>query len=96
MALVLASLHFDLDALCQQVLGSTKIPTVEDLIYQLLWLSSSVTTTAPIIIDNSTMVTQTSDHGHNGGQSNQPSRTYCHKPRHSWDKGFTLTVILLD
>ena len=69
MILVLAGLHFDLDALRQQVLGNAEIPTMEDLINRLLWLFSS--TTIPIIIDNATLVTQTSDHGHGGGQSNR-------------------------
>ena len=36
MVLVLAGLHSDFDALRQQVLGNAEIPTVEDLINQLL------------------------------------------------------------
>ena len=65
MVLVLAGLHSDLDALRQQVLGNAEIPTVKDLINRLLQFSTSTTT--PIITDNATLVTQTSDRGCGGG-----------------------------
>ena len=70
MVLVLAGLHSDFDALRQQVLGNAEIPTVEDLINQLLRLSSSTTTT-PIITDNATLVTQTSNRRRGDGRSNR-------------------------
>ncbi|RVW83021.1 Retrovirus-related Pol polyprotein from transposon RE1 [Vitis vinifera] len=93
MVLTLISLRPDLETVCDQILGSSSIPSLDDVFACLLRISSTQTLPSDNTLDSSVLVSQTNSRGRrsgNRGRSQRPHCTYCNKLGHTRDRCYQL------
>ena len=93
MVLTLIGLRPDLETVRDHILGSSSIPSLDDVFARLLRISSTQTLTSDNTSDSSVLVSQTnSQGGHSGnrGRGQRPHCTYCNKLGHTRDRCYQL------
>ncbi|RVX20027.1 hypothetical protein CK203_004565 [Vitis vinifera] len=93
MVLTLISLRPDLETICDQILGSSSVPSLDDVFVRLLRISSTQTLPSDNTSDSSVLVSQTSSRGGrsgNRGRGQHPHCTYCNKLGHTRDRCYQL------
>ncbi|RVW99699.1 Retrovirus-related Pol polyprotein from transposon RE1 [Vitis vinifera] len=96
MVLTLIGLRPDLETVRDQILGSSSVPSLDDVFARLLRISSTQTLPSDNTSDSSVLVSQTNSRGGrsgNRGRGQRPHCTYCNKLGHTRDRWFSsLTV----
>ncbi|RVW34794.1 hypothetical protein CK203_078054 [Vitis vinifera] len=92
MVLTLIGLRSDLEPVCDQILGSSSVPSLDDVFARLLRIS---TQTLPFdsTSDSSVLVSQTNSRGGRSstqGRGQRPHCTYCNKLGHTRDRCYQL------
>ncbi|RVW15025.1 Retrovirus-related Pol polyprotein from transposon RE2 [Vitis vinifera] len=95
MVLTLIGLQPDLETVCDQILGSSSVPSLDNVFARLLRISSTQTLTLPSdnTLDSSVLVSQTNSRGGrsgNRGRGQRPHCTYCNKLGHTRDRCYQL------
>ncbi|RVX16620.1 Retrovirus-related Pol polyprotein from transposon RE2 [Vitis vinifera] len=93
MVLTLIGLHPDLETVHDQILGSSSIPSLDDVFAHLLRIFSTQTLSSDNISDSSVLVSQTNSRGGcsgNRGRGQRPHCTYCNKLGHTHDRCYQL------
>ncbi|WJZ94583.1 hypothetical protein VitviT2T_013425 [Vitis vinifera] len=88
MVLTLIGLRPDLETVRDQILGSSSIPSLDDVFTRLLRISSTQTLSSDNTSDSSVLVSQTNSRGGrsgNRGRGQRPHCTYCNKLGHTRD-----------
>ncbi|RVW95634.1 Retrovirus-related Pol polyprotein from transposon RE2 [Vitis vinifera] len=95
MVLTLIGLQPDLETVRDQILGSSSVPSLDNVFARLLRISSTQTLTLPSdnTLDSSVLVSQTNSRGGrsgNRGKGQRPHCTYCNKLGHTRDRCYQL------
>ncbi|RVX10963.1 Retrovirus-related Pol polyprotein from transposon RE1 [Vitis vinifera] len=93
MVLTLIGLRPNLEPICDQILGSSSVPSLDDVFARLLRISSTQTLPSDSTSDSSVLVSQTTSRGgRNGtrGRGQRPHCTYCNKLGHTRDRCYQL------
>ena len=93
MVLTLIGLRPDLETVDDQILGSSSVPSLDDVFARLLRISSTQTFPSDNTSDSSVLVSQTNSRGgHSGnrGRGQRPHCTYCNKLGHTRDRCYQL------
>ncbi|RVW93488.1 hypothetical protein CK203_035084 [Vitis vinifera] len=89
MVLTLIGLRPDLETNYDQILGSSSVPSLDDVFVRLLRISSTQNLPFDNTSDSSVLVSQTNSRGGrsgNRGRSQRPHYTYCNKLGHTRDR----------
>ena len=89
MVLTLIGLRPDLETVRDQILGSSSVPSLDDVFALLLRISSTQTLPSDNTSDSSVLVSQTNSRGGrsgNRGKGQRPHCTYCNKFGHTRDR----------
>ena len=93
MILTLIGLRPDLETVRDQILGSSSLPSLDDVFARLLHISSTQTLPSDNTSDSSVLVSQTNSRGGrsgNRGRGQRPHCTYCNKLGHTRDRCYQL------
>ncbi|RVW36121.1 hypothetical protein CK203_079639 [Vitis vinifera] len=93
MVLTLVGLRPDLEPVRDQILGSSSVPSLDDVFARLLRISSTQTLPFDSTSDSSVLVSQTSSRGGRSGtrgRGQSPHCTYCNKLGHTRDRCYQL------
>ena len=93
MVLTLIGLRPDLELIRDQILGSSSVPSLDDVFARLLRISSTQTLPSDSTSDSSVLVSQTTSRGGrsgNRGRDQCPHCTYCNKLGHTRDRCYQL------
>nr|CAN76133.1 hypothetical protein VITISV_036298 [Vitis vinifera] len=93
MVLTLIDLRPDLEPVRDQILGSSSVPSLDDVFARLLRISSTQTLPFDSTSDSSVLVSQTSSRGGRSGtrgRGQRPHCTYCNKLGHTRDRCYQL------
>ncbi|KAJ9687350.1 hypothetical protein PVL29_016010 [Vitis rotundifolia] len=93
MVLTLIGLRPDLEPVRDQILGSSSVPSLDDVFARLLRISSTQTLPFDSTSDSSVLVSQTSSRGGRSGtrgRGQRPHYTYCNKLGHTRDRCYQL------
>ncbi|RVW53095.1 Retrovirus-related Pol polyprotein from transposon TNT 1-94 [Vitis vinifera] len=93
MVLTLIGLRPDLEPIRDQILGSSSVPSLDDVFARLLRISSTQTLTSDSASDSSVLVSQTTSRGGRSGtrgRGQRPQCTYCNKLGHTRDRCYQL------
>ncbi|RVW50800.1 Retrovirus-related Pol polyprotein from transposon TNT 1-94 [Vitis vinifera] len=92
MVLTLIGLRPDLEPIRDQILGSSSVPSLDDVFARLLRLSSTQTLPSASASDSSVLVSHYSRGGRSGtrGRGQRPHCTYCNKLGHTRDRCYQL------
>ena len=93
MVLTLIGLHPDLETVHDQILGSSSIPSLDDVFVRLLRISSTQTLSSDNTSHSSVLISQTNSRGGrsgNRGRGQRPHCTYCNKFGHTRDRCYQL------
>ncbi|RVW65710.1 Retrovirus-related Pol polyprotein from transposon TNT 1-94 [Vitis vinifera] len=93
MVLTLIGLRPDLEPIRDQILGSSSIPSLDDVFARLLRISSTQTLPSDSASDSSVLVSQTTSRGGRSGtrgRGQRPHCTYCNKLGHTRDRCYQL------
>ena len=93
MVLTLIGLRPDLETVRNQILGSSSIPSLDDVFARLLRISSTQPLPSNSTSDSSMLVSQTNSRGGrsgNRGRGQRPQCTYCNKLGHTRDRCYQL------
>ena len=93
MVLTLIGLHPDLETVRDQILGSSSVPSLDDVFARLRRSSSTQTLPFDNTSDSSVVVSQTNSQGGrsgNRGRGQHPHCTYCNKRGHTHDRCYQL------
>ncbi|RVX09376.1 Retrovirus-related Pol polyprotein from transposon TNT 1-94 [Vitis vinifera] len=93
MVLTLIGLRPDLEPIRDQILGSSSIPSLDDVFARLLRLSSTQTLPSASASDSSVLVSHTTSRGGRSGtrgRGQRPHCTYCNKLGHTRDRCYQL------
>ncbi|RVW84207.1 hypothetical protein CK203_045300 [Vitis vinifera] len=93
MVLTLIGLRPDLELVRDQILGSSSVPSLDDVFARLLRISSTQTLPLDSTSDSSVLVSQTSSRGGRSGtrgRGQRPHCTYCNKLGHTRDRCYQL------
>ena len=95
MVLTLIGLQPDLETVRDQILGSSSVPSLDNVFARLLRISSTQTLTLPSdnTLDSSVLVSQTNSRGGrsgNRGRGQRPHCTYCNKLGYTGDRCYQL------
>ncbi|RVW23858.1 hypothetical protein CK203_094435 [Vitis vinifera] len=93
MVLTLIGLRPNLKTVRDQILGSSSVPSLDDVFARLLRISSTQTLPSDNTSDSSVLVSQTSSRGGrsgNRGRGQRPHCTYCNKLGHTRDRCYQL------
>ncbi|KAJ9672576.1 hypothetical protein PVL29_025979 [Vitis rotundifolia] len=93
MVLTLIGLRPDLEPVRDQILGSSSVPSLDDVFARLLRISSTQTLPFDSTSDSSVLVSQTSSRGGRSGtrgRGQRPHCTYCNKLGHTRDRCYQL------
>ncbi|RVW70757.1 Retrovirus-related Pol polyprotein from transposon RE1 [Vitis vinifera] len=93
MVLTLIGLRPDLEPVRDQILGSSSVPSLDDVFARLLRISSTQTLPFDSTSDSSVLVSQTSSQGGRSGtrgRGQRPHCTYCNKLGHTRDRCYQL------
>ncbi|RVW45709.1 hypothetical protein CK203_105139 [Vitis vinifera] len=93
MVLTLIGLCPDLETVRDQILGSSSVPSLDDVFAHLLRISSTQTLPSDNTSDSSVLVSQTNSQGGcsgNRGRGQSPHCTYCNKLGHTRDRCYQL------
>ncbi|RVW81338.1 Retrovirus-related Pol polyprotein from transposon TNT 1-94 [Vitis vinifera] len=93
MVLTLIGLRPDLEPIRDQILGSSSVPSLDDVFARLLRLSSTQTLPSDSASDSSVLVSQTTSRGGRSGtrgRGQRPHCTYCNKLGHTRDRCYQL------
>ncbi|RVW92877.1 Retrovirus-related Pol polyprotein from transposon RE2 [Vitis vinifera] len=93
MVLTLIGLRPDLEPVRDQILGSSSVPSLDDVFARLLRISSTQTLPSDSISDSSVLVSHTTSRGGrsgNRGRGQRPHCTYCNKLGHTRDRCYQL------
>ncbi|RVW27694.1 Retrovirus-related Pol polyprotein from transposon TNT 1-94 [Vitis vinifera] len=88
MVLTLIGLRLDLETVRNQILGSSSVPSLDDVFARLLRISSTQTLPSDNTSDSFVLVSQTNSRGGrsgNRGRGQHPHCTYCNKLGHTRD-----------
>ena len=89
MVLTLIGLRPDLETVHDQILGSSSIPSLDDVFARLLRISSTQTLSSDNTSHSSVLISQTNSRGGrsgNRGRGQRPHCTYCNKFGHTRDR----------
>ncbi|RVX18320.1 Serine/threonine-protein kinase ATM [Vitis vinifera] len=89
MVLTLIGLRPDLEPIRDQILGSSSVPSLDDVFARLLRLSSTQTLPSASASDSSVLVSHTTSRGGRSGtrgRGQRPHCTYCNKLGHTRDR----------
>ncbi|RVW29267.1 Retrovirus-related Pol polyprotein from transposon RE2 [Vitis vinifera] len=89
MVLTLIGLRPDLEPIRDQILGSSSVPSLDDVFARLLRISSTQTLPSDSASDSSVLVSQTTSRGGRSGtrgRGQRPHCTYCNKLGHTRDR----------
>ena len=90
---MLIGLRPDLETVRDQILGSSSVPSLDDVFACLLRISSTQTLSSDNTSDSSVLVSQTKSQGGrsgNRGKGQRPHCTYCNKLGHTRDRCYQL------
>ncbi|RVW90255.1 hypothetical protein CK203_036770 [Vitis vinifera] len=93
MVLMLIGLRSDIETVRDQILGSSSVPSLDDVFARLLRISSTQTLPSDNTSDSSMLVSQTNSRGGcsgNRGRGQRPHCTYCNKLGHTHDRCYQL------
>nr|CAN66955.1 hypothetical protein VITISV_020634 [Vitis vinifera] len=93
MVLTLIGLLPDLETIRDQILGSSSVPSLDDVFARLLHISSTQILPSDNTSDSSVLVSQTNSRGGrsgNRGRGQRPHCTYCNKLGHTRDRCYQL------
>ncbi|KAJ9671200.1 hypothetical protein PVL29_027268 [Vitis rotundifolia] len=93
MVLILIGLRPDLETVHDQILGSSSVPSLDDVFARLLRISSTQTLPSDNTSDSSVLVSQTNSRGGrsgNRGRGQRPHCTYYNKLGHTRDRCYQL------
>ncbi|KAJ9674919.1 hypothetical protein PVL29_024063 [Vitis rotundifolia] len=93
MVLTLIGLRPNLKTVCDQILGSSSVPSLDDVFARLLRISSTQPLSSDNTLDSSVLVSQTNSRGGrngNRGRGQRPHCTYCNKLGHTRDRCYQL------
>ncbi|RVX07439.1 Retrovirus-related Pol polyprotein from transposon RE2 [Vitis vinifera] len=93
MVLTLIGLRPDLEPIRDQILGSSSVPSLDDVFARLLRISSTQTLPSDSTSDFSVLVSQTTSRGGRSGtrgRGQRPHCTYCNKLGHTRDRCYLL------
>ncbi|RVW62545.1 Retrovirus-related Pol polyprotein from transposon RE1 [Vitis vinifera] len=93
MVLTLIGLRPDLEPIRDQILGSSSVPSLDDVFARLLRLSSTQTLPSASASDSSVLVSHTTSRGGRSGtrgRGQRPHCTYCNKLGHTRDRCYQL------
>ncbi|RVX23671.1 Retrovirus-related Pol polyprotein from transposon TNT 1-94 [Vitis vinifera] len=93
MVLTLIGLRPDLEPIRDQILGSSSVPSLDDVFARLLRISSTQTLPSDSASDSSVLVSQTTSRGGRSGtrgRGQRPQCTYCNKLGHTRDRCYQL------
>ncbi|RVW76715.1 hypothetical protein CK203_047594 [Vitis vinifera] len=93
MVLTLIGLRPDLEPIRDQILGSSSVPSLDDVFARLLRLSSTQTLPSASASDSSVLVSHTTSQGGRSGtrgRGQRPHCTYCNKLGHTRDRCYQL------
>ena len=93
MVLTLIGLRPDLEPIRDQILGSSSVPSLDDVFARLLRVSSTQTLPSDSASDSSVLVSQTTSRGGRSGtrgRGQRPHCTYCNKLGHTRDRCYQL------
>ncbi|RVW58891.1 Retrovirus-related Pol polyprotein from transposon RE1 [Vitis vinifera] len=93
MVLTLIGLRPDLEPVRDQILGSSSVPSLDDVFARLLRISSTQTLPSDSTSDSSVLVSQTTSRGGRSGtrgRGQRPHCTYCNKLGHTRDRCYQL------
>ena len=93
MVLTLIGLRPDLEPIRDQILGSSSVPSLDDVFARLLRISSTQTLPSDSTSDFSVLVSQTTSRGGRSGtrgRGQRPHCTYCNKLGHTRDRCYQL------
>ena len=93
MVLTLIGLRPDLEPIRDQILGSSSVPSLDDVFARLLRISSTQTLPSDNTSDSSVLVSQTTSRGGRSGtrgRGQRPHCTYCNKLGHTRDRCYQL------
>ncbi|RVX20875.1 Retrovirus-related Pol polyprotein from transposon RE2 [Vitis vinifera] len=93
MVLTLIGLRPDLETICDQILGSSPVPSLDDVFVCLLRISSTQTLPSDNTSDSSVLVFQTNSRGGRSGnrsRGQRPHCTYCNNLGHTCDRCYQL------
>ncbi|RVW36361.1 Retrovirus-related Pol polyprotein from transposon RE2 [Vitis vinifera] len=93
MVLTLIGLRPDLEPIRDQILGSSSVPSLDDVFARLLRISSTQTLPSDSTSDSSVLVSQTTSRGGRSGtrdRGQHPHCTYCNKLGHTRDRCYQL------
>ncbi|KAL6343109.1 hypothetical protein AAG906_018947 [Vitis piasezkii] len=93
MVLTLIGLRPDLETVCDQIIGSSFIPSLDDVFSCLLRIPSTQTLPSDNTSDSFVLVSQTNSRGGRSGnrdRSQRPHCTYCNKLGHTRDRCYQL------
>ncbi|RVX04676.1 Pentatricopeptide repeat-containing protein, chloroplastic [Vitis vinifera] len=93
MVLTLIGLRPDLEPVRDQILGSSSVPSLDDVFARLLRISSTQTLPFDSILDSFVLVSHTTSQGGrsgNRGRGQRPHCTYCNKLGHTRDRCYQL------
>ncbi|RVW65566.1 Retrovirus-related Pol polyprotein from transposon RE1 [Vitis vinifera] len=93
MVLTHIGLRPNLETVCDQILGNSSVPSLDDVFARLLRISSTQTLSSDNTSDSSELVSQTnSREGRSGnrGRGQRPQYTYCNKLGHTRDRCYQL------
>ncbi|RVW15974.1 Retrovirus-related Pol polyprotein from transposon RE2 [Vitis vinifera] len=93
MVLTLIGLRPDLEPIRDQILGSSSVPSLDDVFARLLRISSTQTLPSDSASDSSVLVFQTTSRGGRSGtrgRGQRPHCTYCNKLGHTRDRCYQL------
>ena len=93
MVLTLIGLRPNLEPIRDQILGSSSVPSLDDVFARLLRISSTQTLPFDSTSDSSVLVSQTSSRGGRSGtrgRGQRPHCTYCNKLGHTRDRCYQL------
>ena len=90
---MLIGLRPDLETVRDQILGSSSVPSLDDVFARLLRISSTQTLSSDNTSDSSVLVSQTNSRGGRSGNRGRGQRlhsTYCNKLGHTRDRCYQL------
>ncbi|RVX09522.1 hypothetical protein CK203_012435 [Vitis vinifera] len=93
MVLMLISFRPNLETISDQIIGSSSVPSLDDVFARLLRISSTQTLPSDNTSDSSVLVSQTNSRGGrsgNRGRGQRPHCTYCNKFGHTRDRCYQL------
>ena len=93
MVLTLIGLRPDLETVRDQILGSSSVPSLDDVFARLLRISSTQTLPSDNTSDSSVLISQTNSRGGRSGNRGRGQHlhcTYCNKLGHTCDRCYQL------